>query len=488
MGKRVLILNADSGISGDMTAAALLDLGASEKRLREALATLPVSGYEVAVSHVDKSGIRACDFDVRLDAEHENHDHDMAWLFGHEGEGSKAGVPLEGEAPAHDHEHVHSDHAHAHAAAHGHGHAHDHDAHGHHHEHRTLADVLAIIDASGMSERARDYARSVFGVLAEAEAKAHGATPQTVHFHEVGAVDSIVDVCSVAVLLDDLDVQEVVIPYLAEGHGTVRCAHGIMPIPVPATANACAAAGIRLVDAHVRGELVTPTGAAIAAALGTTHELPSSYRILACGYGAGKRSYEGCSELLRAVLADGEDVGGHADPCVTKLECDLDDCTGEALGRTIELLMEAGARDAHALPLVMKKGRPGWQLQVICDEANAAQLEELIFKNTTTIGIRSCTMQRRVLPRRADEVQTPYGAIATKVVALPDGSARAYPEYGSVVDACEKTGASFEDVFFATMAAAAGAGETSAPVAAGAGTEASPAATASAAPEAPAHE
>ncbi|WP_419041078.1 nickel pincer cofactor biosynthesis protein LarC [Parolsenella catena] len=443
MGK-TLYLDCSSGISGDMTVAALLDLGASEQRLRETLSSLPAHGFDVAVTRVRKSGLDACDFDVRLDAAHENHDHDMAWLYGH----------LDASDHEHDHDH---DHEHAHEHDHGHAHEHEHAHHHHHHEHRSLADVCAIIDASAMSERAKRLAHAVFGKLAEAEAKAHGATPETVMFHEVGAVDSIVDICSVAICLDDLGVTEVIVPSLAEGHGTIRCAHGIMPVPVPAVVNLCQAAGIALVPAPVTGELVTPTGAAIVAALRTGSALPASYAIERVGYGAGKRVYENCSGVLRAVLiapAGSDDAGDGDRSTVTKLECDLDDCTGEALGRAIELLMAAGAREAHVIPIVMKKGRPGHQLEVICDGELAPTLERIIFENTTTIGIRSMDMRRHALPRTPDGIETPYGRVATKLVVMPDGRVRAYPEYSSIIEACERAGASFQDVFRATQAAA----------------------------------
>ena len=446
MGK-TLYLDCSSGISGDMTVAALLDLGASEQHLREALSSLPAHGFDVAVTRVRKSGLDACDFDVRLDAAHENHDHDMAWLYGHL------------DASDHEHAHVH-EHDHEHAHEHSAEHDHEHEHHHHHHEHRSLADVCAIIDASAMSERAKKLAHAVFGKLAEAEAKAHGATPETVMFHEVGAVDSIVDICSVAICLDDLGVTEVIVPSLAEGHGTIRCAHGIMPVPVPAVVNLCQAAGIALVPAPVTGELVTPTGAAIVAALRTGNALPASYAIERVGYGAGKRAYENCSGVLRAVLiasAGSDDAGDGDRSTVTKLECDLDDCTGEALGRVIELLMAAGAREAHAIPIVMKKGRPGHQLEVVCNGELAPALKRIIFENTTTIGIRSMDMRRHALPRTPDGIETPYGRVATKLVVMPDGRVRAYPEYSSVIEACERAGASFQDVFCATQAAAVNA-------------------------------
>ena len=272
--QHTLIIDGTSGISGDMTVAALLDLGASEEHLREQLATLPVDGFKIAVTRVNKHGIDACDFDVQLAEELENHDHDMAWLYGN-------------EAAA---EHMHEHHHH----------------HAHHHHHRSLADVTAIIDGSQLSDGAKRRALAIFTALAAAEAKAHGKTPETVMFHEVGAVDSIVDVCSVAICLDDLGVEDIVVESLSEGHGTIRCAHGLMPIPVPAVVNLCQAGNIALTPAPVAGELVTPTGAAIIAALRTSEHLPARYRIEAVGYGAGKRPYEGCSGTLRCLLVHAE--------------------------------------------------------------------------------------------------------------------------------------------------------------------------------------
>ena len=282
--QHTLIIDGTSGISGDMTVAALLDLGASEEHLREQLATLPVDGFTIAVTRVNKHGIDACDFDVQLAEELENHDHDMAWLYDNEA------------AAEHTHEHEHE--------AHDHGHEDHH--HAHHHHHRSLADVTAIIDGSQLSDGAKRRELAIFTALAAAEAKAHGKTPETVMFHEVGAVDSIVDVCSVAICLDDLGIEDIVVESLSEGHGTIRCAHGLMPIPVPAVVNLCQAGNIALTPAPVAGELVTPTGAAVVAALRTSEHLPARYRIEAVGYGAGKRPYEGCSGTLRCLLVDAD--------------------------------------------------------------------------------------------------------------------------------------------------------------------------------------
>ena len=310
--QHTLIIDGTSGISGDMTVAALLDLGASEEHLREQLATLPVDGFEIAVTRVNKHGIDACDFDVQLAEELENHDHDMAWLYGNEADAEHTHEHAHHHHHDHDehehhhhhdhdeHEHHHED-EHVHCHEHTHEHAHDHNGH-HHHHHRSLADVTEIIDGSQLTDGAKRRALAIFTALAAAEAKAHGKTPETVMFHEVGAVDSIVDVCSVAICLDDLGIEDIVVESLSEGHGTIRCAHGLMPIPVPAVVNLCQAGNIALTPAPVTGELVTPTGAAIVAALRTSEHLPARYRIEAVGYGAGKRPYEGCSGTLRCLL------------------------------------------------------------------------------------------------------------------------------------------------------------------------------------------
>ena len=254
------------------------------------------------MTRVNKHGIDACDFDVQLASELENHDHDMTWLYGNEATAEHM------HEHAHHHHHDHGEHEHHHEHEHArchehmHEHGHDHDGHHHAHHHRSLADVTEIIDGSQLSDGAKRRALAIFTALAAAEAKAHGKTPETVMFHEVGAIDSIVDVCSVAICLDDLGIEDIVVESLSEGHGTIRCAHGLMPIPVPAVVNLCQAGNIALTPAPVAGELVTPTGAAIVAALRTSEHLPARYRIEAVGYGAGKRPYEGCSGTLRCLL------------------------------------------------------------------------------------------------------------------------------------------------------------------------------------------
>ena len=294
MGK-TLYLECYSGISGDMTVAALLDLGADRAVLDRVLKSLKVSGFETKISRVVKSGIDACDFDVVLDKEHENHDHDMEYLHGHHHKGHE-------NNHFYDHNHVHEDkaehfHSHEHNHAHGAGSAQDR----HHHEHCGIKEITYIIEHSAMNENAKKIALRIFEILAEAESKAHNVPVDQVHFHEVGAVDSVVDIVSVAVCLDDLDVTEVIVPVLCEGRGTVRCQHGILPIPVPAVANIVSANHLHLKMTEIEGELVTPTGAAIVAAVKTKDKLPETFEIRKIGIGAGKRQYE-CPGILRAMV------------------------------------------------------------------------------------------------------------------------------------------------------------------------------------------
>lgn len=309
-----LYLECNAGISGDMLVAALLDLGADREALDAALKSIPAQGFTYNISRVLKAGVDCCDFDVVLDAEHENHDHDMEFLHG-------AGVAaahvhqheehIHAHEGAGEHEYAHEEHEHTHD--HEHEHHHDHalegtgehipHEHHHHHEHRGLKEVIEIINGTQMSDRARALALKIFDIIAEAEGRAHAVAKENVHFHEVGAIDSIVDIVAIAVCFDSLGIDEVIVPELCEGRGTVRCQHGVLPVPVPATANIMQSFGLNVRLLPVQGEFVTPTGAAAAAALMTTDELPEQFKICAIGLGAGKRAYERPS-ILRALIIE----------------------------------------------------------------------------------------------------------------------------------------------------------------------------------------
>ena len=436
--EQALYLECNNGISGDMMVGALLDLGADEKKLRETLATLPLSGYTIQISRVKKAGLDACDFLVQLDAEHENHDHDMEYLYGFK----KNGKTVPGAESHYPDEHHEPDH--------------------HHHEHRSLQEVLAILEKGQMTPGALALAKKIFIILGEAEAKAHGTTLEKVHFHEVGAVDSIVDIAAAAICLDDLGIRNVILPVLNEGKGCVRCAHGILPIPVPAVANIVAAYGLPLRIMDTEGEYVTPTGAAIAAAIRTGSTLPRPFTIRKIGLGAGKRQQERPS-LLRAMVIEGESksMDGLQEDTIWKLETNLDDCTGEALGHVLDLLLEAGARDVQYTPVYMKKNRPAWLLTVLCNEPERSRLEALLFRETTTIGIRRVRMNRTILPRKERQVETPWGVVRVKEVQAPGtapgqpGERRLYPEYESLRELCRQTGKSFPEVYRTVLALAA---------------------------------
>ena len=384
-----LYLECGSGISGDMTVAALLDLGADQEVLEKALASLQLSGYKTAVTRVKKSGLDACDFNVILDAEHENHDHDMAYLHG-----DMAEVHAHGEEHVHHHEHMH-DHEHVHKHEHTHDHEHVHD-----------------------------------------QKHTHSHDQDQVHFHEVGAVDSIVDIVAAAVCLDNLAPDEVIVTGLCEGSGFIRCQHGLIPVPVPAVLNIVQTHGLTLIPTGIKGELVTPTGAAIVAAIRTKEKLPSSFKCTKTGLGAGKRTYERPS-LLRAMMLETEE--NDEKDTIWKLECNIDDCTGEALGYCMGKLLQAGARDVHYIPVYMKKNRPAYQLDVICEEEKRETLENIIFTETTTIGIRRCQMERTVMKREFATITTEYGDAAVKICRHGEIE-KVYPEYESAALIAEKSG------------------------------------------------
>ena len=441
-----LYLDCGSGISGDMFVAAMIDLGADPDALEKALDSLPADGFFVEISRVKKAGIDCCDFHVHLDDDCENHDHDMDYLYGNLTLAAGSGCSCHEESDREEH------HCHCHEEGHD-GEAHHCCRQGkdHHHTHRGLAEILPMIDACDMTETAKALARKIFRIIGEAEAKAHDLPLDKVHFHEVGALDSIVDVVAAAVTFDSLHIKEVIVPKLTEGTGTVRCRHGVMPVPVPATVNIVSAYKIPMELTGAKGEYVTPTGAAIAAAISTSHQLPPSFVIKKAGLGAGKRAYTDRSGILRAFLIQGEENEDRDK--VVKLETDIDDCSGEVLGYVMKKLFKAGAKDVHYAPIFMKKNRPAWELTVICREDKVEEMEKIIFTETTTIGIREYPLRRSILDREEKEVETVYGKAAVKQVTFGDMT-RAYPEYDTVKKLAKKNKVPFMDVFDAVKEAA----------------------------------
>lgn len=483
MDEKILYLDCASGISGDMTVGALLDLGASREKLIQALDSLGVSGYHLHFGRTKKCGIDAYDFDVHLEEEehhhahehghehehsHDEHDHENHHAHSHEEMCEHShGDELHSHEHSHEeelhfHEHSHDendhDHHHAHEHAHDYAHSHDHEHthdHMHPHVHRNIHDIFEIIDRLNTSDRVKNLARRMFEIVAEAESKAHGIPVSEVHFHEVGAIDSIVDVISAAFCLEDLEIHRVVVSPLSEGHGFARCQHGLMPVPVPATANIAAAQGLELTLRDVEGEMVTPTGAAIAAAFRTESALPKKYQIEKIGIGAGNKDFAHAN-ILRAMLLTDKTVevetgkDGHDESSMWVMEANLDDCTGEALGYAMEVLLEAGARDVWYTLAYMKKNRPAYVLHVLTTAEKREELEQLIFSSTTTIGVRRYPVERTILPREVKEIQTRYGAAKVKI-CKQGGVDTCYPEYESVRAICRETGKSFMEVFHGVM-------------------------------------
>ena len=453
MSKKKLYLECYSGISGDMFVASLLDLGADLEVLEKSLKSLESikDKFEIKTSRVVKSGLDALDFSVVLDVD--NHDHDMEYLHSNDYKHDHEHHDHE-HSHEHNHDHDHHDHEHSHEHCHEHSHDHDHHdhdhnhghshGHGHSHEHVGLIEIQHIINSSEITENAKKIANKIFDILADAEAKAHGKPKTEVHFHEVGAVDSIVDIVAAAVCIDNLGIEEVIIPALYEGVGTVRCQHGVLPVPVPAVLNIINAENLTLSITGVQGEFVTPTGAAIAAAIRTDKNLPERFRVVKTGIGAGKRNYERPS-LLRSMIIEEEETEIEKDKIV-KMETNIDDCTGEALGYVMQKLMDAGARDVHYMPVFMKKNRPGYQLNVICKEDKMDELQRIIFEDTTSIGIRIQYMDRKILERRTEMRETSMGTVQIKICGLPSGE-RIYPEHDSIARICKETGRTWQDVY-----------------------------------------
>jgi uncharacterized protein (DUF111 family) len=269
-----LYLECNSGISGDMTVGALLDMGADSHVLLDVLKSIDADGFDIVITKINKGKFECTDFDVVLDKEHDGHDHDMEYLYGH----------------LHHHDETGHEHHHEH-----------HHEHNHTHHHRGIKEINAIIDNTLMTSNAKEIAKHIFDVLAKAESKAHEVPVEEVHFHEVGAIDSIVDIIAIAVCLDNLEISDVIVERLYDGKGTVRCQHGILPVPVPAVKNIVDDNGLELEIIDVQGELVTPTGAATVAAIRTSDKLPKDFKIEKTGYGNGKRDY-GLDGVVKAMI------------------------------------------------------------------------------------------------------------------------------------------------------------------------------------------
>ena len=388
---KILYLDCGMGAAGDMLAGALLELLPDPDAFVQELNALGIPGVAFRRETAEKCGIRGTHLSVTVHGEEEE---------------STDCAP--GHAHMHDHTHDHG-HVHAHDHDHAHAHSHGHE-HGHHH-HSSLHDIEHIVCGHlPIPERVKQQVMAVYRLIAEAESHAHGVPVTEIHFHEVGTLDAVADITAVCLLMDRLSPDEVVASPVHVGSGQVKCAHGILPVPAPATAYILR--DVPIYGGSIRGELCTPTGAALLRHFVTRFGDMPPMRTQAIGYGMGKKDFA-AANCVRAMLGEAAGQGGDR---VWMLACNVDDMTAEAVGFAMERLFDCGALDVYTVPIGMKKSRPGTMLCVLCrPEAKDAVLD-CLFRYTTTIGVRELALQRHVLDRRVTTLDTPYGPVRRKEV------------------------------------------------------------------------
>ena len=429
-----LYLEPFSGLSGDMLNALLLDLGADRKHLEEALKTISLDGYHLHVDRIAKSSIWGTDFDVHM--EHGEKDHGIAGDFDHHDHEHEHHHHHEHEhTHEHAHSHAHEEHTHAHTHEHSHSHEHDHDhhhehthdghshehTHSHHHHHgevRGLKEIETIILSSGVSDFVKEKSLEVFRDIAQAEANVHQMPVEEIHFHEVGATDSIIDIMSFFILWETLDIDAVYSTAVTEGSGTITVAHGVMPVPVPAVMQLRLGTSIPFSqDFDIHTELVTPTGLALFKAIRPVFAQPSNLTATKVGYGFGKRD-TGKFNALRGTLlvksTHSHQVVTSNNDEIVQIDTTIDDQSGEELGYIMSLLLEEGALDVHYTPVYTKKNRPATHLTLLIQEGDLERFTAILFKQTSTIGFRYQKVQRKVMTRTFETQQTSLGAVKVK--------------------------------------------------------------------------
>lgn len=443
MNSKTLYLDIFSGISGDMFIGAMLDLGVSFEALKAELQKVAVGHFHLHQQRRSKAGIAGIKFEVHEHHAHEHHAH---------------------EHHNHDHGHPHP-HDHCHGAT-GHDHEHPHDTahHQHHDDSRNYADIRELILGSALSDWVKQKAVAVFHRIAVAEGKIHGHPPDEVHFHEVGAIDSIVDVIGACVCLEQLGKPRVLAAQVTEGTGWVNCAHGRFPVPTMATLELLGARGIAVSQCDEPHELVTPTGAAILAEFAETFGPMRGLVAERVGYGLGTRDHHTRPNVLRAVL--GRSETGETAPTqrdwetdtIAVLETNLDDVNPELLGAFVEQALKAGALDVFHTPIQMKKSRPAILLTVLCPETSADALSELMLRETTAFGVRRTSAIRRKLQREVTQVSTSYGLVEVKIGRLNGKIIQAAPEFESCRKLAAEKGIPLKELYAAALAAARSGG------------------------------
>ncbi len=376
---KIAYFNLICGAAGDMILASLVDSGLSLDSLKAELAKIPLKGYSIEEKKVTRSHLAATYLNIEIEETH---------------------------------------------------------------SHRGLADIEKIIDDSGLKDNVKANAKKIFGKLAIAEAKVHGETVETVHFHEVGMVDAIIDICGAAIAFDMLGIEKIYCSPLTIGSGTVNTQHGVMPVPAPATAELIK--GFPVKQTEITQEILTPTGAAILTTMADFSPVPS-YMPENSGYGSGTREFDKLPNLLRLIIGNTiEDIESDE---INLLETNLDRTSPEHIGYLMDRLLKAGALDVFITPIQMKKNRPGQMLSVICDDERESKITDIIFSSGVTLGIRKGRVKRNILPRKEIIVPTKYGEFSVKLASY-EGKVLYFPEYDNVAEAAALSGSSFDDIYF----------------------------------------
>lgn len=421
---RTIYLDCGMGAAGDMLMAALLELCPEKKEeFLGKMNGLGLPGVKVEAEPAVKCGITGTHMNVTVFGEEEEsedvHEHGHTHTHTHDGHDHH-----HEEHDAHSHDHHHGDHVHSH------GHS--------HHHHSTMAGIASIIDGLDIPAQVKEDMKAVYALIAEAESHAHGMPVDQIHFHEVGTMDAVADIAGVCLLFRELGADQIITSPVHVGSGHVHCAHGILPVPAPATAHILQ--GIPVYSTQVQGELCTPTGAALLKHFVKEFREMPVMTTSKIGYGMGKKDFERAN-CVRAFLGDTAETGDE----IAELSCNLDDMTAEAIGFAEETLFEAGALEVYTIPVGMKKSRPGILLTCMCRREDEEKMVELLFRHTTTLGVREHISRRFTLKRREETVETAYGPVRKKI-SQGHGVTRAKLEYEDLAAIAKKTGRPLEEI------------------------------------------
>ncbi|MCW6679844.1 nickel pincer cofactor biosynthesis protein LarC [Aerococcaceae bacterium NML130460] len=428
-----LFVDCQFGISGDMLLASLVDLGADVNYIESELKKLPLDPFEMRFEERNEHGIQSKHLVLTFDKEQQSI-NPSDYMKHHERTENTS------EHHCHEHSRVHhhgDGHSHHHAHVHHHEDGHNHH---HHHEHRTAREILQWIEGSELSSYVKRKSSAIFQEIARAEGKIHGVSPEEVHFHEVGAMDSIIDIIGVCLALESLRVEQITFSPVPTGHGTIHIAHGLYPVPAPATAEILV--DVPLSTFTCQGELTTPTGAAFAKVLASHYSLVAPGKIIKIGYGVGTKRFNHPNVLRTALISE------QVTEIISVVECQIDDMTGEMLGNVMQrIFLQEGVLDAYLTAIIMKKNRPGTLITVLCEQKATPLIEAYLLRHTSTFGVRTQVTARHILERSFVEYPSKWGPIRLKIGKYQGDIIKAMPEYEDVAQIAERHGVSFRDVY-----------------------------------------